>query len=577
MKQPNFNNESFENLFQQSISGVKNFEGQIVKGVIIGMDNYYLTVDVGLKSEGKILLSEFRKADGSTPTFEVGSEVEVYIERYEDLSGNIMLSREKAKREEVWHDLEKLYLEGTPITGYIAKRVKGGFAVMIEDTLAFLPGSQLDIRPIKNINSLVGTNQLLQILKMDKKRYNIVVSRKAIISKSYVEGKLEGQEQYEEGQIVEGIIKNITGYGAFIDLGYVDGLLHVTDMSWSRINHPSEVFTEEDLAHLKDPSKQPKPIKLKIVKINPENKRISLGIKQLTEDPWGEVVEKYTIGSTFKVKTTNTTDYGIFVELAKGVEGLVHISEMSWVKKDINPKADYKVGVEVEVKVLDVDIKKRRINLSIKQTTPNPWLEYANANPEGSVVNVEIKETNPNGLVVKLNDTIEGFIRGSDLSWDSSKDKDMLSEYKVGDKLSAKIIKHNLEKDKVLLSVKHLTDDPYMGAFDDLKKGDVVKTKITAVNDNGIEVEVNSGVNGFIKQADLSMDAEDRNIANYKVGDTIEAMVLSVNSSSRLVSLSVKSLELAEQKKNMSTGEAGSSSLADVFAEAMSKKEQESK
>ncbi|MDR2008566.1 MAG: 30S ribosomal protein S1 [Alphaproteobacteria bacterium] len=570
MNKSNFNNESFEALFQQSISGVKNFDGQIVKGVIIGIDNYYLTVDVGLKSEGKILLSEFRKADGSTPHFEIGQEVEVYIERYEDLSGNIMLSREKAKREEVWHDLEKLYLEGTPITGYISKRVKGGFAVLIEDTLAFLPGSQLDIRPIKNINSLVGTNQLLQILKMDKKRYNIVVSRKAIISKSYVEGKLEGQEQFEEGQIVEGVIKNITGYGAFIDLGYVDGLLHVTDMSWSRINHPSEVFTEEDLAHLKDASKQPKPIKLKIVKINPENKRISLGIKQLTEDPWGEVVEKYTVGSSFKVKITNTTDYGIFVELAKGVEGLVHISEMSWVKKDINPKVDYKVGEDVNVKVLDVDIKKRRINLSIKQTTDSPWLDYANSHPEGNVVDVEIKEINPNGLVVKLNETIEGFIRAADISWEANKE-DVLSDYKVGDKISAKIIKHNLEKDKVLLSVKHLSEDPYMGALDELKKGDVVKAKITAINENGVEVEVKSGVQGFVKQSDLTMDAEDR--ANYKVGDTVDAVVLAVNSNTRLVSLSVKSLEIAEQKKNMSTGDAGSSSLADVFAEAMSKKE----
>lgn len=560
----NFNNESFESLFQQSISGVKNFEGQIVKGVIIGIDNYYLTVDVGLKSEGKILLSEFRKADGTIPSFEIGQEVEVYIERYEDLSGNIMLSREKAKREEVWHDLEKLYLEGTPINGFVSKRVKGGFAVMIDDTLAFLPGSQLDIRPIKNINSLVGTTQLLQILKMDKKRYNIVVSRKAIISKSYAEGKLEGQEQYEEGQIVEGVVKNITGYGAFIDLGYVDGLLHVTDISWSRINHPSEILELNQS------------LKLKIIKINPENKRISLGIKQLTEDPWSEVVEKYTIGKSFKVKVTNTTDYGIFVELAKGVEGLVHISEMSWVKKDINPKSDYKIGDEVEVKVIEIDIKKRRINLSIKQCSSNPWLEYANQNPEGSIADVEIKEINANGLVVKLNDTIEGFIRFSDLFWEN-KDKEVLNDFTVGNKISAKIIKHNLEKDKVLLSIKHLTEDPYSGAFEEYKKGDVVKCKITATNENGLEVEVKPGVAGFIKKSDLSLDAEDRNIENYSIGDELEAIVLQVNSNTRMISLSVKSLEVIEQKKSMSTGDDSSSSLADVFAEAMSRKEQEVK
>ncbi len=560
MTQQNFNNESFSDLFTRSVEGIKNFEGNIVKGVIVSIDNYYLTVDVGLKSEGKVLLSEFKKIDDTLPSFEVGHEVEVYVERYEDIEGNITLSREKAKREEIWRDLEKLHAEGTPVSGYISKRVKGGFAVMIADTLAFLPGSQLDVRPLKNINSLVATTQQLQILKMDKKRFNVVVSRKAIIAKNYAENQFDHQDQYEEGQIVEGVVKNITGYGAFIDLGYADGLLHVTDISWSRINHPSEVLELNQT------------LKLKIIKINPENKRISLGIKQLSEDPWTEVVEKYVVGNIFKVKITNIADYGIFVELAKGVEGLVHISEMSWVKKDINPRTDFSIADAVEVKVLEVDIKKRRINLSIKQCSSNPWLEYANKHPEGEIVSVVVREVNPSGLVVKLDGEIEGFIRLSDLSWEN-KDKELLNNYSIGDSLQAKIIKHNLEKDKVLLSVKNLTEDPFLIILDDIKKGTVVKCKVIGVVDNDLEVEIKPGVSGWIKNSDLSLDAEERDASKYAVGTFVEAVVIQINSASRSAFLSMKALEIVEQKKAMSAGEEGGSSLADIFAEAVSKKE----
>jgi small subunit ribosomal protein S1 len=560
-QQYNFNNENFEDLFKQSISGVGRFENNIVKGIIIAIDQYYLTVDVGLKSEGKILINEFKNAEGIAPDYKVGQEVEVYIDRYEDQDGNIVLSREKAKREESWYELEKLYNEQAIVNGLISKRVKGGFSVVVNDTLAFLPGSQLDVKPIKNINALVGTIQQLQILKMDKKRFNIVVSRKSVISKHNLDNNVDYNVEYLEDQIVEGVIKNITGYGAFVDLGNVDGLLHVTDISWSRINHPSEVLQLGQT------------VKLKVIKINSENKRISLGMKQLSQDPWDEVVVKYQVGSQYKVKISNTTDYGIFVELAKGIEGLVHISEMSWVKKDINPKTDYQPGQEVEVKVLEIDVKKRRMNLSVKQCANNPWLEFATNNPEGHVVSVSVKEINDSGLVVSLTNILDGFIRLSDISWDSN-DKVLLKDFKIGDSLNAKIIKHDLEKDKILLSVKHLNEDPFVASLNEIKKGTTLKVKITNILESALEVKIKDGVSGFIKKNDLALDREEQNLEDFKVGQEIEAMLVQIDSNKKALYLSIKALEIDEQKKSMNSGDNNNSSLADAFANAMSKKEQ---
>jgi small subunit ribosomal protein S1 len=558
----NFNNENFEALFKQSVAEVKRFEDNIVKGVVVGVDQYYLTVDVGLKSEGKILINEFKDLEGKLPEFKLGQEVEVYVERYEDQEGNIVLSREKAKREEVWVELEKLYAAGTPVQGFVSKRVKGGFAVLVQDTLAFLPGSQLDVKPIKNINSLVGTTQTLQILKMDKKRFNIVVSRKAIVSKNIAENNPDYNTNFEEGQIVEGIVKNITGYGAFVDLGAVDGLIHITDISWSRVNHPSEILQVGQT------------IKVKVIKINPDDKRISLGMKQLFEDPWNEVINKYNVGGVFKVKVTNIADYGIFVELAKGAEGLVHVSELSWTRKDIDLKATYKVGDEVEVKVLDVDHKKRRMALSIKRCQGNPWLEFINQNPEGKEISVEVKEINDAGLLVKLDTQLESFIRISDISWES-KEKEVLNNYKVGDKISAKVIRFDSEKDKIYLGIKQLSDDPMAGAFESVRKGSIVKAKVTSVSENGLDVVLDNGITAFIKRADLSLDREDQKIENFVVDQEIEAIVLQLNNSNKTATLSIKALELNEQKKNMSSGEeSGNSFFAEAFAEAMSKKDQ---
>lgn len=559
-QQYNFNNENFEDLFKQNISGVDSFENNIVKGIIIAMDQYYLTVDVGLKSEGKILLNEFKDSQGIIPTFEIGQQVEVFIDKYEDQDGNIVLSREKAKREESWYELEKIHNNQTIINGFISKRVKGGFAVMIDDTLAFLPGSQLDVKPIKNINSLVGTTQQLQILKMDKKRFNIVVSRKSVIMEHNIDNNIDVSSEYEEGQIVEGVIKNITGYGAFVDLGNVDGLLHVTDISWSRINHPSEIL------------QLGQSVKLQVIKINPENKRISLGMKQLSKDPWDEVVEKYKVGEVYDVNISNIADYGVFIELAKGVEGLVHISEMSWVKKDINPKNDYTIGETVKVKVLDIDSKKRRMNLSMKQLTDNPWLAYATKNPEGTITDVTIKEINDSGLVVRLNDILDGFIRLSDVSWENV-DKSILKTFNINDKITAKIIKNDLDKDKILLGLKQLKDNPISNSLESLSKGSTVKANISNITENSLEVSLPNGITGIVKKHDIALNKEDQTLDNFKVGDEIEALVSQIDSAKKIVFLSIKSLELSEQKKALASDDNMEASFSEIFAEAMSKKE----
>ncbi len=557
----NINTESFEELFKESISQINSFESNIVKGVIIHLDQYYATVDVGLKSEGKIALSEFKNAEGEAPAFKLGDEVEVFIERYEDRHGNIVLSRDRAKKEEVWYDLEKKMVDNTPVNGLVIKRVKGGFAVNIEGTLAFLPGSQLDARSIKNINALVGTTQLLQILKMDKQRFNIIVSKKTLAGKTINEdGEIVAQETYKEGQIVEGVVKNITGYGAFIDLGSVDGLLHVTDISWSRINHISEVLTLGQT------------LKLKVTKINPDNNRISLGLKQLQEDPWVEVAKKYKVGDLFTLKISNTADYGVFVTLAPGIEGLIHISELSWTKKDINPKNEYTVGDDITVKVIEIDEKKRKTNLSVKQCIANPWADFIAKNPEGTILSVVVKGTNDHGLVVALNSELNSLIKTGDISWDS-RDKSLLASYKVGDSVEVKIIKTELEKDRVVLSVKHLTEDKSAAVFDDYKKGTVVNGKVIShIDGNDLEVEVKEGVVGIVKRNDISVEKEDQKADNYPVGSEIEAVV-NGNQNGKL-NLSIKAHELAKRKKYLSSGEEGSfSALADAMADAVSKKE----
>ena len=530
--------EDFEALMNEQF-GDKGITGSVVKGTIIKVTPDFVTVDVGLKSEGRIPVREF----GQNAELKAGDQVEVYVDRYEDKDGNIVLSREKARREEVWQDLEKAMNANERVNGVIFGRVKGGFTVDLNGAIAFLPGSQIDIRPIRDITPLMGISQPFQILKMDKVRGNIVVSRRVVLEETRAEARSELIKDLKEGSVLEGVVKNITDYGAFIDLGGVDGLLHVTDISWKRINHPAEVLSVGQT------------VKVKVIKFNEDNQRISLGMKQLEEDPWQHVAEKYHVGEIYKGKVTNITDYGAFVELEDGIEGLVHVSEMSWTRKNVHPGKIVSTSQEVEVKVLEVDADKRRISLGIKQCTPNPWAAYIEEHPVGSVIEGKIKNITEFGLFVGLSDEIDGMIHLSDISWDKS-GEEAVKDYTKGQEIQAKIIDVDVEKERISLGIKQLTEDTVSGALEGLKKGDVVKAKVVSIDDKGLNVEVN-GLSANIKKADLSKDKADQNPENYKEGDEVEAKVTSVDKKNGKLGLSIKEKKALEEYS--STSAAGSS------------------
>lgn len=547
--------EDFEALMNEQF-GDKGITGSVVKGTIIKVTPDFVTVDVGLKSEGRIPVREF----GQNAELKAGDQVEVYVDRYEDKDGNIVLSREKARREEVWQDLEKAMNANERVNGVIFGRVKGGFTVDLNGAIAFLPGSQIDIRPIRDITPLMGISQPFQILKMDKVRGNIVVSRRVVLEETRAEARSELIKDLKEGSVLEGVVKNITDYGAFIDLGGVDGLLHVTDISWKRINHPAEVLSVGQT------------VKVKVIKFNEDNQRISLGMKQLEEDPWQHVAEKYHVGEIYKGKVTNITDYGAFVELEDGIEGLVHVSEMSWTRKNVHPGKIVSTSQEVEVKVLEVDADKRRISLGIKQCTPNPWAAYIEEHPVGSVIEGKIKNITEFGLFVGLSDEIDGMIHLSDISWDKS-GEEAVKDYTKGQDIQAKIIDVDVEKERISLGIKQLTEDTVSGALEGLKKGDVVKAKVVSIDDKGLNVEVN-GLSANIKKADLSKDKADQNPENYKEGDEVEAKVTSVDKKNGKLGLSIKALEIDEEKKALeeySSTSAAGSSLGEALGEALKK------
>ncbi len=547
--------EDFEALMNEQF-GDKGITGSVVKGTIIKVTPDFVTVDVGLKSEGRIPVREF----GQNAELKAGDQVEVYVDRYEDKDGNIVLSREKARREEVWQDLEKAMNANERVNGVIFGRVKGGFTVDLNGAIAFLPGSQIDIRPIRDITPLMGISQPFQILKMDKVRGNIVVSRRVVLEETRAEARSELIKDLKEGSVLEGVVKNITDYGAFIDLGGVDGLLHVTDISWKRINHPAEVLSVGQT------------VKVKVIKFNEDNQRISLGMKQLEEDPWQHVAEKYHVGEIYKGKVTNITDYGAFVELEDGIEGLVHVSEMSWTRKNVHPGKIVSTSQEVEVKVLEVDADKRRISLGIKQCTPNPWAAYIEEHPVGSVIEGKIKNITEFGLFVGLSDEIDGMIHLSDISWDKS-GEEAVKDYTKGQEIQAKIIDVDVEKERISLGIKQLTEDTVSGALEGLKKGDVVKAKVVSIDDKGLNVEVN-GLSANIKKADLSKDKADQNPENYKEGDEVEAKVTSVDKKNGKLGLSIKALEIDEEKKALeeySSTSAAGSSLGEALGEALKK------
>jgi len=547
--------EVFADLLKEQM-GDQHFAGSVVKGTIVRITPDFVMVDVGLKSEGRIPLREF----GQNPELNVGDVIEVYVDRYEDRDGNVVLSREKARREEAWQDLEKAMNAGERINGVIFGRVKGGFTVDLNGAIAFLPGSQIDIRPIRDISPLMGISQPFQILKMDKVRGNIVVSRRVVLEETRAESRAELIDAIKEGSILEGVVKNVTDYGAFIDLGGVDGLLHVTDISWKRINHPAEVLSVGQT------------VKVQVIKFNEDNQRISLGMKQLENDPWQNVEERFHVGDVCKGKVTNITDYGAFVELEDGIEGLVHVSEMSWTRKNVHPGKIVSTSQEVEVKVLEVDAEKRRISLGIKQCTPNPWAAYVEEHPVGSVIEGKIKNITEFGLFIGLNDEIDGMIHLSDISWDKA-GEEAVKDYTKGQEIQAKIIDVDVEKERISLGIKQLTENANATALDNFKKGDNVKATVVDAADDVLNVEVD-GVAATIKKADLAKDKAGQDLNKFKAGDVVEAKVSTVDKKKGKLTLSIKALEIEEEKKALEeySNTTSGSTLGDALGEALKKK-----
>jgi small subunit ribosomal protein S1 len=557
-KDQNFSTgESFADLFENSAAG-KVAEGSVVRGTIVGIEKDLAILDVGLKSEGRIPLKEFSVA-GQPAEVRIGDQYDIYIERIEDRHGEAQLSREKALREEAWVKLEEIHKNQTKIEGVIFGRVKGGFTVDIKGAVAFLPGSQVDIRPIKDVTPLMNIAQPFLILKMDRRRGNIVVSRRAIMEESRAEARGMLLDKIAEGQILDGIVKNITDYGAFIDMGGVDGLLHVTDISWKRINHPSEVFAIGDA------------VRVIVTKFDAETKRISLGMKQLDSNPWEGVSHKFTQGAKLKGKITNITDYGAFVELDSGVEGLVHVSEMSWTKKNVHPSKLVQTGQEVEVQVLDVDATKHRISLGMKQCIDNPWNSFAANFHEGDIIEGEVRNITDFGLFVGLAGEIDGLVHHSDISWEQP-GEEAIKTFKKGDKVSARILVVDIEKERISLGIKQLTENPGGEAVASAyRKNDVVTVKIIGVERDGIEVELADGVKSYIKKNELSRDRQDQRPERFAVGDRVDAQVVSADKKTGKVQLSIKALEQDQHKKAIE--EYGSSdsgaSLGDILGAAI--------
>ena len=555
--------EDFAAMLEQSFETQSPQEGQVIKGTIVAIENDFAMVDVGLKTEGRISLKEFAMP-GIPADIKVGETVEVYLERVENALGEAVLSRDKARREESWVKLEKAFTDVTRVTGVIFGRVKGGFTVDLDGAVAFLPGSQVDVRPMRDVGPLMNQPQLFQILKMDRRRGNIVVSRRAVLEERRAEERTSLVASLQEKQIVEGVVKNITDYGAFVDLGGVDGLLHVTDIAWRRVSHPTEVLSVGQT------------VTVQIIKINHETQRISLGMKQLQTDPWEGVAAKYPVGVQFKGKVTNVTDYGAFVELEPGVEGLVHVSEMSWVKKNMAPSKLVTPGTDVDVAVLEVDSNKRRISLGLKQTQENPWNAFTANHPAGTVIEGEVKSITEFGLFIGLDSDIDGMVHLSDLSWSES-GEDAIKTYEKGQMVKAQVLDIDVEKERVSLGIKQLGSDPIEKAGPSggaLKKNQVVTGTVTESNDGGIEVELEGGVRSFIRRADLARDRADQRPERFGKGDKVDALVTSVDKASRKVSLSIKAREISEEKE--AVAQFGSSdsgaSLGDILGAALKKK-----
>ncbi|HXE17856.1 MAG TPA: 30S ribosomal protein S1 [Stellaceae bacterium] len=551
--------ESFAALLDESLGAAAGLEGTVIKGTVIAIENDTVLIDVGLKAEGRVPLKEFQ-GPGRGAEIKPGDIVEVFLERMEDKHGEAQISRDKARREEAWTLLEKSFQANERVNGTIFGRVKGGFTVDLNGAVAFLPGSQVDIRPVRDITPLLGTPQPFQILKMDRSRGNIVVSRRAVLEESRAEARSELVASLKEGQVLTGVVKNITDYGAFVDLGGVDGLLHVTDIAWRRINHPSEAL------HIGQS------VKVQVVRFNPETHRISLGMKQLEADPWEGVENKYPSGTKLRGRVTNITDYGAFVELEPGVEGLVHVSEMSWTKKNVHPGKIVSTSQEVEVMVLDVDPAKRRISLGLKQCMENPWEGFRDKYPTGTELEGEVKNITEFGLFVGLPGDIDGMVHLSDLDWNKP-GEEAIKDYNKGDNVKVRVLDVDIEKERISLGIKQLESDPFESNLAAMKKGDIVTTTVTGITDGGIEVAVGDGMPGFIRKAELSRDRAEQRPDRFAVGEKVDAKITAIDKSSRKVTLSIKAREVEEEKKAMA--EFGSSdsgaSLGDILGAAINR------
>jgi len=548
--------EEFEALLNESFEIDTPSEGSVVKGKVIAIEAGQAIIDVGYKMEGRVDLKEFANP-GEAPTLAVGDEVEVFLRAAENARGEAVISREMARREEAWDRLEKAYADEERVDGAIFGRVKGGFTVDLGGAVAFLPGSQVDVRPVCDAGPLVGLKQPFQILKMDRRRGNIVVSRRAILEESRAEQRAEVIGNLTEGQAVDGVVKNITEYGAFVDLGGVDGLLHVTDMAWRRVNHPSEILSIGET------------IKVQVIKINKDTHRISLGMKQLQADPWDDVEARFPLGSVHQGRVTNITDYGAFVELEAGVEGLVHVSEMSWTKKNVHPGKIVSTSQEVDVMVLEIDSAKRRVSLGLKQTQRNPWEVFAETHPEGAEVEGEVKNITEFGLFVGLPGDIDGMVHLSDLSWDE-RGEDAIQNYRKGDMVKAKVTEVDVEKERISLSIKAMGGDPYAEAIGGVKRGSVITVTVTKIEDGGIEVEY-EGMKSFIRRSDLSRDRADQRPERFQVGDHVDVRVTNIDSKTRKLGLSIKAREIAEEKEAVEqygSSDSGAS-LGDILGAAL--------
>ena len=549
--------EEFEALLNENLDIDTPDEGSVVKGKVIAIEAGQAIIDVGYKMEGRVELKEFANP-GEAPEIEVGDEVEVFLDRVENARGEAVISRDKARREAAWDKLEKAYADDARVEGAIFGRVKGGFTVDLGGAVAFLPGSQVDVRPVRDAGPLMGLKQPFQILKMDRRRGNIVVSRRAILEESRAEQRAEVISKIQEGDAVDGVVKNITEYGAFVDLGGVDGLLHVRDMAWRRVNHPSEIVTIGET------------VKVQIVKINKETHRISLGMKQLQEDPWDAVERNYPLESTHQGRVTNITDYGAFVELEAGVEGLVHVSEMSWTKKNVHPGKIVSTSQEVEVMVLEIDSSKRRVSLGLKQTQRNPWEVFAEQFPVGTHVEGEVKNITEFGLFLGLDNDIDGMVHLSDISWDQ-RGEDAIQDFRKGDEVKAVVTEIDVEKERISLSIKAL-DDSFSDVVDGVKRGTIITVEVTSIEDGGIEVEY-EGMKSFIRRSDLSRDRGEQRPDRFGVGDKVDVRVTNVDAKTRRLGLSIKAREIAEEKEaveQFGSSDSGAS-LGDILGAALNK------